>query len=166
MGKILSIGVLRSSMRQNLAPVALCKVEWFWVKIINFWDLKILKKFFHFYLTLQRATGASFCRMELLRTPIERILSILSRFETYEHVRGICTHQAHQSGGTKLRFQFFSPISACSQTTNEILHKNVSNHTDVFLLKNFRKSWISGKKSMPYFFSSLIKTSKHKTLKP
>ena len=60
MDKILSNGVIRSSVRQNLAPVVLCKVEWFWVKIINFRDLKILKKFFHFPQKLARTDTSGF----------------------------------------------------------------------------------------------------------
>ena len=37
MDKILSIGALRSSVRQKLAPVALRKVEQFLKNILDFW---------------------------------------------------------------------------------------------------------------------------------
>ena len=72
MDKILTIGALMSSVRQNLAPVAAYKVEQF--------SKKILVIFTQNCPTREEATGASFCRMEPLRTPIERILSILLSF--------------------------------------------------------------------------------------
>ena len=96
--------------------------------------------------TLQRTTGARFCRTELLRTPFERILSILSNFkptstpEVSAHIRyTICISK-------KFNINFFSPISAYSQTTKEILHKNVFYHSDIIFFENSRKSWVSGKK--------------------
>ena len=46
-------------------------------------------------------------------------------------------------------FNFFSPISVYSQTTKEILHKNVFDCTGVIFFENSRKSWVSGKKSIP-----------------
>ena len=97
--------------------------------------------------TLQRTTGARFCRTELLRTPFERILSILLRLLVREFVRSICTHQAHHMYQQKIQYQLFSPISAYSQTTKEIPHKNVSYHSDIIFFENSRKSQVSGKKS-------------------
>ena len=47
----------------------------------------------------------------------------------------------------KFNINFFSPISAYSQTTKEILHKNVFYHSDIIFFENFRKSCVSGKKS-------------------
>ena len=47
----------------------------------------------------------------------------------------------------KIQYQLFSPISAYSQTTKEILHKNVFYHSDIIFFENSRKSWVSEKKS-------------------
>ena len=47
----------------------------------------------------------------------------------------------------KYDFNFDSPISVYSQTTKEILHKNVFDCTYVIFFENSRKSWVSEKKS-------------------
>ena len=99
--------------------------------------------------TLQRTTGARFCRTELLRTPFERILSILLRLLVRQFTRSICTHQAHHMYQQKIQYQLFSPISAYSQTTKEILHKNVFYHSDIIFFENSRKSYVSEKKVRP-----------------
>ena len=58
----------------------------------------------------------------------------------------------HTSGtpyvSAKNSISTFPPISAYSQTTKEILHKNVSDRTDVIFFENSKKSWVSEKKSM------------------
>ena len=99
--------------------------------------------------TLQRGTGTSSYRVELLRTPIEKILSILSLFDNLRARQ----RYLHTPGTSilwyKITISTFFLIPAPSQTTNEILHKNVSNHTDVFCLKTSEKVEFLEKKVCP-----------------
>ena len=56
----------------------------------------------------------------------------------------------HTSGtpyvSAKNSISTFSPISVYSQTTKEIVHKNVFYHSDIIFFENSRKSWVSEKK--------------------
>ena len=88
------------------------KIKFFFVKS------KISKKKF-FIKTLRGTTEASICRMELLRTPIERILSILLRFQTQKHARGIRNHVTHQYDGTKWVKSSFCEDLMSKSTTAE-----------------------------------------------
>ena len=85
--------------------------------------------------TSKGAMEAKFCRTELLWTPFERIFSILSCFQTYEHAGGICTHQARQIDDDK---NLFSHLSTWQTTTN-IVHKIVSEHTEFISSKSPEK---------------------------
>ena len=94
MDKILSNGVLRSSLRQNLAPVALCRFEWFWVKIINFRDLKILKKFFHFYQKAARYETSGFLTYRAPKGIFGKLLVYTFEFSKLQN----SSMQLHTSG--------------------------------------------------------------------
>ena len=109
MDKILSIGILRSSVSQKAARIGPCKVLVKMKKFLQNFQISKIDDFHSKSLTLRRTTGTRFCRTELLRTPFERILSILSSFYTAEHHRSICTHQAHHMCQQKIQYQLFFP---------------------------------------------------------
>ena len=99
MDKILSNGVLKISVRQNLAPVVLRKVEWFWVKIINFQDLKILKKFFHSDQKLARTDTSGFLTYGAFKGIVGKILVYTFDFSKLQN----SSKQLHTSG-TSFRY--------------------------------------------------------------
>ena len=98
-----------NSIQQNLATLTSLQVVRFWVKIINFWELKILMKFSHFCPTREWTTRSKLFRIEFQREPIEKILFILSHFLIQKCVRGICTRQRY--------FLSFFRISTYRQST-------------------------------------------------
>ena len=95
---------------------------------------------------LQRTTGARFCRTDLLRTFRKDFIHTFKFLNPKAH-RIICTHQAHHMYQQKIQYQLFFLTSVYSQTTKEILHKNVSYHSDIIFFENSRKIWVSEKKS-------------------